>query len=49
MRRPKPFRKVTGLILLSMGTGMLIVTVLSGWGFLLAALCVIIGFWMFFL
>ncbi len=47
--RPKPLSKVTGLILLSMGTGMLIVLLIPGWGFLFAALLVVVGFWMFFL
>ena len=39
-------RKVTGLIIMSMGIGMLIVALIPGWGFLLAALLVVVGFWM---
>jgi len=41
-------RKVIALVCLSMGSGMLLVLILPGWGFLLAGVMVIYGFWELF-
>jgi hypothetical protein len=38
-------KRVLGLALFSMGTGVLLVLLIPGWGFVLAALLVLIGFW----
>ena len=42
------FKKVGGLIICSMGTGMLLVILVPGWGFLLAAFLVTAGVWCIF-
>lgn len=39
-------KRVLGLVCCSMGTGMLIVLVVPGWGFLVAMLLVILGSWL---
>ena len=41
-------RRLGGLILMSVGCGMLIVLFLPGWGFILAAGMVVAGFYILF-
>lgn len=38
-------KKVIGLVVFSMGFGMLLVLVVPGWGFVLAAFMVAFGLW----
>lgn len=42
-------KKILGLILFCLGAGMLFVLVIPGWGFILALLLVIVGFFNLFL
>ena len=42
-------KKIAGLVMLSMGIGMLSVILLPGWGFLFAAFLVVFGFWNLFM
>jgi len=42
-------RKILGLVMLSMGMGMLAILLLPGWGLIFAAFLVIMGFWNLFL
>ncbi len=42
-------RRICGIVLISMGTGMLIVLVVPGWGFIFAAVMVIVGYWALFM
>lgn len=46
--KPRPMGRIGGLVLMSMGAGMLVVLLIPGWGFLLAAGMVIAGFWLLF-
>ena len=41
-------KRALGLMLLSMGLGMLMVIMLPSWGFLLAVFLLVIGFWTLF-
>ena len=42
-------RRMLGIILMSMGAGMLLVLVIPGWGFILATLMVALGYWIMFM
>jgi len=42
-------KKIAGLVMLSMGTGMLMVILLPGWGLIFAAFLVIFGFYNLFM
>ncbi|MBR1444328.1 MAG: hypothetical protein IJ583_12455 [Firmicutes bacterium] len=42
-------KRVTGLIFLSTGVGMLMASLLPGWWILFGGICVINGFWLLFL
>ncbi len=42
-------KRIFGIVFMSMGCGMLVVLIIPGWGFLLAALLVVIGFWMLYM
>jgi hypothetical protein len=43
------FRKMLGLMLMSMGAGMLLVLFIPGWGFILATLLMALGYWIAFM
>ncbi len=42
------FKRVSGLMLMSMGVGMFIVLLFPVWGYFIAAIAVVVGFWVFF-
>ena len=42
-------KRVFGLIMLSMGAGMFIVILIPCWGFLIAGLLMVLGFWTLFM
>ncbi len=42
------FKRVFGIVLLSMGTGMLIVLIIPGWAFVAAAIMVVVGLYSLF-
>jgi hypothetical protein len=42
-------RRLSGVVSMSMGFGMLLVLLLPAWGFLLAALLLVTGFWRLFI
>ena len=42
-------KKVTGVICMSMGLGMLITLIIPGWGYVVAAFLAIVGFWNLFM
>lgn len=39
------YKKLTGVVCLSMGIGMLLVLLVPGWGFIIAAFLAVFGFW----
>ena len=43
-----PGKKVVGLILFSIGIGTFIVLILPNWGYILAALLIVVGFWILY-
>ena len=42
-------RVLSGIVCISMGFGMMLVLIIPGWGFVVAALLMIIGFWNIYL
>lgn len=42
------FRRLSGIVCMSMGLGMILVLLIPGWGYLAAAFLAIIGFWNLF-
>jgi hypothetical protein len=42
-------RRMLGVILMSMGVGMLLVLIVPGWGFILATLLIVLGYWIMFM
>ena len=47
--KSSPLKKVSGLVLFSMGIGMILVILVPAWSFLVAALLVVAGFWLLFI
>ena len=43
--RMRHLRALIGIVCVSMGFGMLLVLFIPGWGFIAAAILVIVGFW----
>lgn len=41
-------KKVIGLVLFSMGLGMFLVLFVPAWGYFLAAIMIIVGFWILY-
>ena len=41
-------KKIIGLILFSMGLGMFLVLFIPGWGYILAAIMIIVGLWILY-
>jgi hypothetical protein len=41
-------KKIIGLILFSMGLGMFLVLFVKGWGYVLAAIMIIVGLWILY-